>query len=74
MGLLHLDVLTVTGATLGAILDWWEGSERRRATRARLQESDGVDPERVIMSADTARRNGLGSTVVFPVGNIASRR
>ena len=71
MGLLHLDVLTVTGATLGSVLDWWEGSERRRATRARLQESDGIDPERVIMSADIARRNGLGSTVVFPVGNIA---
>jgi putative YjhG/YagF family dehydratase len=71
MGLLHLDVLTVTGATLGSVLDWWEGSERRRATRARLQESDGIDPGRVIMSADTARQNGLGSTVVFPVGNIA---
>jgi xylonate dehydratase len=71
MGLLHLDALTVTGATLGSVLDWWAGSERRRASRARLLESDGVDPGRVIMNADTARRNGLGSTVVFPVGNIA---
>ena len=71
MGLLHLDVLTVTGETLGSILDWWEGSERRRETRARLQASDGVDPDRVIMSADAARRNGLSSTVVFPVGNVA---
>jgi putative YjhG/YagF family dehydratase len=71
MGLLHLDVLTVTGATLGSVLDWWEGSARRHATRARLQESDGIDPGRVIMSADAARQNGLGSTVVFPVGNIA---
>src|SRR5258708_39944115 len=33
MGLLHLDVLTVTGATLGSVLDWWEGSDRRRAAR-----------------------------------------
>ena len=37
MGLLHLDVLTVTGETLGSMLDWWEGSERRRETRARLR-------------------------------------
>jgi putative YjhG/YagF family dehydratase len=71
MGLLHLDVLTVTGETLGAVLDWWEGSERRRAARRRLQEADRVDPDRVIMSADVARANGLSSTVVFPQGNIA---
>jgi len=71
MGLLHLDVLTVTGETLGAVLDWWESSDRRRAARARLQESDHVDPNRVIMDADGARANGLASTVVFPGGNIA---
>ena len=71
MGLLHLDVRTVTGETLGSVLDWWEGSERRREARARLMASDGVDPDRVIMSADAARRNGLASTVVFPVGNVA---
>lgn len=71
MGLLHLDVTTVTGETLGSILDWWEGSERRRETRERLRAADGVDPDRVIMSADAARQHGLASTVVFPVGNIA---
>jgi len=71
MGLLHLDVLTVTGEKLGAVLDWWEASDRRRAARARLQESDHVDPDRVIMDADAARANGLASTVVFPGGNIA---
>jgi dihydroxyacid dehydratase/phosphogluconate dehydratase len=71
MGLLHLDVLTATGATLGSVLDWWESSDRRRAARARLQESDNIDPDRVIMSPDAARRHGLSSTVVFPVGNIA---
>ncbi len=71
MGLLHLDALTVTGETLGAVLDWWEGSERRRAARMRLQEADCVDPDRVIMNADAARANGLSSTVVFPLGNIA---
>jgi putative YjhG/YagF family dehydratase len=71
MGLLHLDVLTVTGEKLGAVLDWWEGSERRRAARVRLQEADRVDPDRVIMNADAARASGLSSTVVFPLGNIA---
>jgi putative YjhG/YagF family dehydratase len=71
MGLLHLDVLTVTGETLGSVLDWWEDSDRRRETRARLQASDGIDPDRVIMSADAARKNGLASTVVFPIGNVA---
>jgi xylonate dehydratase len=71
MGLLHLDVLTVTGEKLGTLLDWWEGSERRRAARERLQQADRVDPDRVIMSADVARANGLSSTVVFPQGNIA---
>jgi xylonate dehydratase len=71
MGLLHLEVPTVTGEKLGAVLDWWEASDRRRAARARLQESDHVDPNRVIMDADAARANGLASTVVFPGGNIA---
>jgi xylonate dehydratase len=71
MGLLHLDVPTVTGETLGTVLDWWEGSERRRAARMRLQEADRIDPDRVIMSADAARANGLSSTVAFPQGNIA---
>jgi dihydroxyacid dehydratase/phosphogluconate dehydratase len=46
MGLLNLDVLTVTGETLGTVLDWWEGSDRRAAARARLREVDGVDPTR----------------------------
>ena len=71
LGLLNLDVLTVTGEKLGAVLDWWKESDRRRASRARLRESEGVDPDQVIMSADGARRAGLTSTVVFPVGNIA---
>ena len=35
LGLLDLDVLTVTGETLGAMLDWWEASERRARLRAR---------------------------------------
>ncbi|MCY3945646.1 MAG: YjhG/YagF family D-xylonate dehydratase [Anaerolineaceae bacterium] len=70
-GLLDCSALTVTGASLGEHLDWWEGSERRASLRLQLRESDGVDPDDVIMSPDSARRRGLSSTVVFPVGNLA---
>jgi xylonate dehydratase len=71
MGLLNLDALTVSSENLGAALDWWEGSERRQQVRQRLASSDRVDPDRVIMDPDTARSEGLTSTVVFPVGNLA---
>jgi len=71
LGLLHEDVLTVTGETLGANLDWWEKSERRTQCRNRLVEVDGVDPNEVIMSPSLAKERGLKSTVTFPVGNIA---
>ncbi len=71
MGLLNMNALTVTGEKLGAALDWWEGSERRQQVRQRLASADRVDPDRVIMDPDTARREGLTSTVVFPVGNLA---
>ncbi|MEO5769246.1 MAG: YjhG/YagF family D-xylonate dehydratase, partial [Polyangia bacterium] len=71
MGLLNLDVLTVTGEKLSTVLDWWEASDRRREARERLRTSDGVDPDQVIMSADAARAAGLTSTVVFPAGNLA---
>ena len=43
LGLLHDDVLTVTGDTLGATLDWWESSERRqRCARAARVRRAGV--------------------------------
>ncbi len=71
MGLLHLDVLTVTGQTLGDNLDWWERSNARRIARERLRELDGVDPGHVIMGPDAARAAGLSSALVFPRGNIA---
>ncbi len=71
MGLLNLDVMTATGEKLDTILDWWEHSERRQAVRKLLRETDGVDPDLVIMDPDTARREGLTSTVIFPKGNIA---
>ncbi len=71
LGLLHTDALTATGETLGTVLDWWEGSERRVRLRKLLTERDGVDPDDVIMSPDRARSKGLTSTVTFPRGNIA---
>jgi xylonate dehydratase len=70
-GLLDLDVLTVSGDTLGRVLDWWEGSERRRVLRERLRAADGVDPDDVIMSPERAHKAGLTSTVTFPRGNLA---
>jgi putative YjhG/YagF family dehydratase len=70
-GLLDLDVLTVSGDTLGRVLDWWEASDRRRALREELRAHDGVDPDQVIMSPDGARRAGLTSTGTFPRGNLA---
>ena len=71
LGLLHEGALTATGRTLGENLDWWEESERRRRFHATLRETDGVDPDDVIMDADRARAKGLTSTVCFPGGNIA---
>jgi putative YjhG/YagF family dehydratase len=70
-GLLDTSVMTVTGETLGTMLDWWEHSERRAAVRQGLRDRDHVDPDQVIMDPDSARRNGLTSTVTFPVGNLA---
>jgi dihydroxyacid dehydratase/phosphogluconate dehydratase len=71
MGLLHGDVITATGDTLDATLDWWETSERRSAARARLASAAEVSPDDVIMDPDAARHAGLTSTVVFPIGNLA---
>jgi putative YjhG/YagF family dehydratase len=70
-GLLDTQVLTVTGDTLDASLDWWESSERRSTLRKRLSELDGVDPDDVIFSPERARAAGLAPTVCFPTGNLA---
>jgi putative YjhG/YagF family dehydratase len=71
MGLLHLDVATVSGASLGENLDWWERSDARRIAHERLRELDGVDPGDVIMAPAVARARGLSSALVFPRGNLA---
>jgi putative YjhG/YagF family dehydratase len=71
LGLLDLSARAATGETLGDTLEWWERSARRRRLRERLRETDGVDPDDVIMSPDAARRRGLTSTVTFLGGNLA---
>ena len=55
MGLLKLNALTATGRPLSEVLDWWEHSERRAVLRKLLQDKDGINPDDVIMSADSAR-------------------
>ena len=71
LGLLKLDAATVTGRPLGANLEWWEKSERRDVLRDKLFTLDGIDPDTVIMTPDSARTAGLTSTVTFPTGNLA---
>ena len=71
LGLLETGALTVSGLTVGQVLDWWEGSARRARFRSLLRSLDGVDPDAVILSPDRARAMGLSSTVTFPLGNIA---
>ncbi len=71
LGLLHEQVLTVTGSTLGEILDWWEDYPGRQIGRQHLQTALGIDPDEVIFSPKRAKARGVGSTVAFPVGNIA---
>jgi putative YjhG/YagF family dehydratase len=70
-GLLDTSALTVSGETLGTMLDWWQESERRQRFRKQLTDLDGVDPNDVIMSPDSARARGITSTVCFPHGNLA---
>lgn len=71
LGMLDTTVLTVSGRTLGEVLDGWEKSERRLKFRQILREQDGVDPDEVIFSPEQARQRGLASTVTFPRGNLA---
>ena len=71
LGLLRLNALTVSGQTLGEVLDWWEKSERRTKLREVLRTSDGVDPDEVSMSPERARERGLTSTMTFPRGTLA---
>jgi putative YjhG/YagF family dehydratase len=71
MGVLDTKVVTATGQSLDANLDWWENSRRRYDVRKRLSERNGVDPADIIMSPLKAKKKGLTSTVTFPKGNLA---
>ena len=71
LGLLDLHVLTISGESLGKMLDWWETSDRRRRLREMLRERDGVDPDEVIMNPARAHQRGLTSTITLPQGNLA---
>jgi putative YjhG/YagF family dehydratase len=71
MGVLDLSCMTVTGQTVGENLNWWEQSDRRRRFREALARQDKVDPDDVIMSSARAAERGIGSTVIFPTGNLA---
>lgn len=71
LGLLHTEVTTATGNSLGQNLDWWERSERRARFREILRRMDQVDPDDVILPPERARAQGLASTMVFPRGNLA---
>ena len=68
--LLDTSVMTASGTSLDAQLDAWEASERRTRLRAQLQ-SEGVNPDDVIVAPALARERGLTSTVCFPQGNLA---
>jgi len=71
LGVLETRALTAAGRTLDEVLDWWEGSERRRRFRRILSQQDGVAPDEVILSPEQAQTRGLTSTVMFPRGNLA---
>jgi putative YjhG/YagF family dehydratase len=70
-GLLDEQCLTASGEPLGKVLDWWSKSSVRGLLKERLQQSDGIAPDEVIMSPETAAEKGLTSTVTFPRGNLA---
>lgn len=71
LGLLKLEALTASGQTLGEVLEWWEQAPRREALREVLRQRDGIDPDDVIMSPESAAERGLTSTICFPRGNLA---
>ncbi|HET7219319.1 MAG TPA: YjhG/YagF family D-xylonate dehydratase [Vicinamibacterales bacterium] len=70
-GLLDTSVLTAAGTTLEEQLNAWESSDRRRRLRQQLLDRDGVNPDDVILSPESAAARGMTSTVCFPTGNLA---
>lgn len=70
LGMLDLSALTVSGESLGKVLEWWQSSDRRKRLRDHLATRDRVDPDTVIMSPAAAKARGLTSTITFPRGNL----
>ncbi len=71
MGLLHADVLTVTGRTLEENLESWQKGERRKILKDRLFSEEHIDPPDVIMDVSRAVSKGLSNSITFPAGNLA---
>jgi putative YjhG/YagF family dehydratase len=71
LGLIDGRALTSVGEPLDEVLDDWASSERRRVFRARLYETEGIDPDDVIMPPARARERGLTSTISYVKGNLA---
>lgn len=71
LGMLDLNVKTVTGESLGDNLAKWEVSERRARLHENLREKTGLNPEEVIYSPESSRQKGLTPTLTFIGGNLA---
>lgn len=71
LDLLELEALTCTGDSLGANLEAWEKSERRKRFRDLLSELDQINPDDVIHSKEKAGSKEMTSTLCFPTGNLA---
>ncbi len=68
MGVLNTCAGTVSGLTLGEVLDGWEESKRRSTSRKSLLDLTRIDPAQVILPDGKS----FGPTLVFPSGNIAT--
>jgi putative YjhG/YagF family dehydratase len=71
LGVLDERAMTVSGQTVGNVIDWWEGSERRSRVKKYLKDVEGIDPDSVIYSPERGKQAGMTATVTFPKGNIA---
>ena len=71
LDLLELEALTCTGDSLGANLEAWEKSQRRKRFRDLLSKLDQINPDDVIHSKEKAGNKEMTSTLCFPTGNLA---
>ena len=71
LDLLELEALTCTGDSIGANLEAWEKSVRRKRFRDLLIKLDQINPDDVIHTKEKAAGKGMTSTLCFPTGNLA---